>query len=139
MARGYLGWGGLLNAEDVETHICAKISRIRAKFIFFYWKTGKNRQKYHVWSNLTKFCKLNMYWKHLNTFLWAKFKLKNSDFAKEFVFRRSVGGYFGCYWGGRGVTYHLLVQYNVVQLCSRVQVCPEVVWFPKNKQIVEIQ
>ena len=33
--RGDTLGGGLLNAEDVETHVFAKFSRIRAKFIFF--------------------------------------------------------------------------------------------------------
>ena len=33
--------GGLLNAEDVETHVCAKFSRIRIKFIFFSEKLVK--------------------------------------------------------------------------------------------------
>ena len=43
----------------------------------------------------------------------------------------TLGGTLGVTEGG-GVTYHLLVQYNVVQLCSRVQVRPALAWFPKK-------
>ena len=39
--RGDTWGGGLLNAEGVETHVCAKFSRIQAKFIFFSEKLVK--------------------------------------------------------------------------------------------------
>ena len=35
---------------------------------------------------------------------------------------------------GGGVTYHLLVQYYAIQLCSGVQVKPAVAWFPKKQK-----
>ena len=55
---------------------------------------------------------------------------------KNFQFLFLAGGYLGGTLGvteGGCVTYHLLVQYNEVQLCSRVQVRPAVGWFPKNR------
>ena len=39
--RGDTQWGGLLNAEDVEMHVCAKLSKFRAKFVFFSEKLVK--------------------------------------------------------------------------------------------------
>ena len=54
---------------------------------------------------------------------------------KIFIFffgRGILMGTLGVTEGGC-VTYPLLVQYNEVQLCSRVQVRPVVGWFPKNR------
>ena len=51
----------LLKAEDVEMHVCAKFSRIWAKFKFLVQSWTKQALFSCFWRNLTKFCRFSVF------------------------------------------------------------------------------
>ena len=81
----------LLKAADLQTHVCAKFSRMWAHFAFWAQQWWKWQIFFFFWPNLKKFSlNLTCFYGIFSACLCSKFYFENSVCAKDFAFRRSA-------------------------------------------------
>ena len=96
----------LLKAADVQTHVCAKLSRICAIFFTFERKSGENCPNFVFLTQSDKvFFNHMCFYGIFSACLCAKFNFENAVCAKEFTFRRS-GNHLSPCKGGRQPPVH---------------------------------
>ena len=116
-------WSSIIGIQQIATTLCKKKSSIQETLTLLTDADRSTDDKRNPFFGVSKK-------------KWGGVRMGSENKNFHFLFWRgdTWGGTLGVTEGGC-VTYHLLVQYNAVQLCSRVQVRPAVPvgWFPKNR------